>query len=405
MASPKTLEIVKATVPVLEEHGTAITTVFYKNMFNEHPELLDIFNETNQKLGRQQTALAMTVLAAAKHLEKLATLLPQVTQISHKHRALQILPEHYPIVGHHLLGAIKEVLGDAANDDIINAWTEAYDEIASVFIQIEHGMYEQEMWSGFAPFKITEKADLVVGADGIRSAVRRLLIGEDILPLRYLGCIVILGICKLDDITDCDRMLLDSATIFQTANGKERIYIMPYDKTSVMWQLSFPMSEDNAKKLRLNGAEALKEEALRRTPWHEPIPQILQATEVSKISGYPVYDRALLTPEHLAKADSVTLIGDAAHPMSPFKGQGANQALLDALALARAIAKGCSGQKDWREKGIRESVLINFELEMLQRSAVKVEDSAAAADFLHSELALYAADEPRGKVLKRNREF
>lgn len=159
MVSPKTLAIVKATVPVLEEHGTAITTVFYKNMFNEHPELLDIFNETNQKLGRQQTALAMTVLAAAKHLENLATLLPQVTQISHKHRALQILPEHYPIVGKHLLGAIKEVLGDAATDDIINAWAEAYDEIASVFIQIEHGMYEQEMWSGFAPFKITEKAE------------------------------------------------------------------------------------------------------------------------------------------------------------------------------------------------------------------------------------------------------
>ena len=157
MASLKTLEIVKSTVPVLEEHGTAITTVFYKNMFNEHPELLDIFNETNQKLGRQQTALATTVLAAAKHLDKLATLLPQVTQISHKHRALQILPEHYPIVGHHLIGAIKEVLGEAANDDIIGAWTEAYDEIASVFIQIEHGMYEAEMWQGFAPFTITEK--------------------------------------------------------------------------------------------------------------------------------------------------------------------------------------------------------------------------------------------------------
>lgn len=159
MASPKTLEIVKATVPVLEEHGTAITTVFYENMFNQHPELLDIFNETNQKLGRQQTALAMTVLAAAKHLDKLAVLLPQVTQISHKHRALQILPEHYPIVGHHLIGAIKEVLGEAANDDIIDAWTEAYDEIADVFIQLEKTMYEQEMWEGFAPFTITEKVE------------------------------------------------------------------------------------------------------------------------------------------------------------------------------------------------------------------------------------------------------
>ena len=159
MASPKTLEIVKATVPILEEHGTAITTVFYKNMFNQHPELLDIFNETNQKLGRQQTALAMTVLAAVKHLDKLAVLLPQVTQISHKHRALQILPEHYPIVGHHLVGAIKEVLGEAANDDIIDAWTEAYDEIADVFIQLEKTMYEQEMWEGFAPFKITKKVE------------------------------------------------------------------------------------------------------------------------------------------------------------------------------------------------------------------------------------------------------
>lgn len=157
MASPQTLAIVKATVPVLEEHGTAITTVFYKNMFAAHPELLDIFNETNQKLGRQQTALAMTVLAAAKHLDKLATLLPQVTQISHKHRALQILPEHYPIVGEHLIGAIKEVLGEAATDDIITAWIEAYDEIASIFIQIEHGMYEEAMWQGFAPFVITEK--------------------------------------------------------------------------------------------------------------------------------------------------------------------------------------------------------------------------------------------------------
>ena len=42
------------------------------------------------------------------------------------------------------------------------------------------------------------KADLVVGADGIRSSVRRLLIGEDAYPLRYLGCIVILGDLSFD---------------------------------------------------------------------------------------------------------------------------------------------------------------------------------------------------------------
>lgn len=163
MASPKTIEIVKSTVPVLEEHGTTITKVFYQNMFAEHPELLDIFNETNQKIGRQQNALASTVLAAAKHLDQLEVLLPQVTQISHKHRALQIKPEHYPIVGKHLLGAIKEVLGDAANDDIINAWAEAYGDIAEVFIQLEQAMYEQAMWDGFASFKVVDKT--LTGSD------------------------------------------------------------------------------------------------------------------------------------------------------------------------------------------------------------------------------------------------
>ncbi len=248
---------------------------------------------------------------------------------------------------------------------------------------------------------VKETADLVVGADGIRSAVRNQLIGEEALPLRYLGCMVILGICSLDDIGECDNSLLDSATIFQTANGNERIYIMPYDAVSIMWQLSFPISEKEAEALRSKGAEALKEEAIRRTPWHEPIPKILHATDKSKISGYPVYDRDLLTSELLQNGGAATLIGDAAHPMSPFKGQGANQALLDALSLAREITKGCSKQNDWRDKGIREYVLNRFEAEMLQRSAVKVEDSAAAAEFLHSELALYAADEPRGRVFKR----
>jgi 2-polyprenyl-6-methoxyphenol hydroxylase-like FAD-dependent oxidoreductase len=245
------------------------------------------------------------------------------------------------------------------------------------------------------------KADLVVGADGIRSAVRRLLIGEENSPLQYLGCIVILGICPLSSLHDLNSPLLDSATVFQTANGNERIYVMPYASDAVMWQLSFPMPEKEAKALSAKGTQALKDEACRRTQWHHPIPQILMATQEDRISGYPVYDRALLTPELFERSEKMTLIGDAAHPMSPFKGQGANQALLDALALARAIFKGCKPLSNWRKAGIRKSVLTGFEAEMLERSATKVQDSAEAAQFLHSEIVLHESDAPRRWFVKQ----
>ena len=247
-------------------------------------------------------------------------------------------------------------------------------------------------------------ADLVVGADGIRSTIRKHVIGETVTPLRYLGCIVILGICKLDLLPDIQSELLDSATVFQTANGHERIYIMPFTADSVMWQLSFPIDETEAKNISSQGAAALKQEAIRRTPWHSPIPEILNATPEANISGYPAYDRALLTPTQFEDAGPVTLLGDAAHPMSPFKGQGANQALLDALSLARTLYKGCRPGTPWREQGLRASVLTEYEHEMLERSTVKVQDSHDAAQFLHSDVVLYEGDEPRGRVLKREQK-
>ena len=163
MLSQQTIDIIKSTVPVLEQHGVTITKTFYSNMLGKHPELFNYFNRANQAQGRQQTALANTVLAAAKYIDNLQAIVPAVMQIAHKHRGLGILPEHYPIVGENLLGAIKEVLGDAATDDIINAWAEAYGVIADVFISIEEDLYKEAEqtagWRLFKSFKVAKKVE------------------------------------------------------------------------------------------------------------------------------------------------------------------------------------------------------------------------------------------------------
>lgn len=162
MLSNKTIEIVKSTAPILADRGIDITSHFYKSLFEDYPELLNIFNHANQKQGRQQTALANTVYAAATYIDQLEVLLPAVKQIAHKHRSLNVKKEHYPIVGEYLLKAIKEVLGEAATPDILMAWGEAYQVIAQVFIDVEQEMYDkakEEAWEEFKAFRVVDKVE------------------------------------------------------------------------------------------------------------------------------------------------------------------------------------------------------------------------------------------------------
>ncbi|WP_088105810.1 NO-inducible flavohemoprotein [Halalkalibacter urbisdiaboli] len=171
LLTEKTVKVVKSTVPVLAIHGEAITKRFYQMLFEAHPELLNMFNQTHQKEGKQPQALANSIYAAAQHIDQLEAILPVVKKIAHKHRSLNVFPEHYPIVGNYLLLAIKEVLGDAATNEILDAWGEAYQVIADVFIGVEKEMYQEAEnkhggWAGFRSFVVTKK---VVESDVITS--------------------------------------------------------------------------------------------------------------------------------------------------------------------------------------------------------------------------------------------
>lgn len=162
MLSQQTIDVVKSTAPVLQENGETLTRHFYKRMFAENPEVIPLFNQSNQEGGTQQKALAGAITAYAANIDKLEVLGNAVELIAHKHASLQIKPEHYPIVGENLLASIKEVLGDAANDEVIGAWAEAYGFLADILQGREQQIYSENArkdggWEGFRRFRVTQK--------------------------------------------------------------------------------------------------------------------------------------------------------------------------------------------------------------------------------------------------------
>ena len=136
-------EIVKSTLPALREHGATITRLFYTQMLEAHPELQTMFSADDQKSGEQAKRLAMAILAYVGNIDRLDLLGPAVTSISKRHVQTHVTAQQYPIVGHYLLGAIKQVLGDAATPEILSAWATAYQELADIMIAREKAMYAE----------------------------------------------------------------------------------------------------------------------------------------------------------------------------------------------------------------------------------------------------------------------
>lgn len=156
-------DIIKATIPLLETGGEALATHFYNIMLDGHPEVRPLFNQAHQANGSQPRALANGVLMYARNIDRLENLGPLASQIVNKHVALQILPEHYPIVGACLLRAIREVLGEEiATDEVIAAWAAAYQQLADILISAEEQVYESVAaapggWRGGRMFRVACK--------------------------------------------------------------------------------------------------------------------------------------------------------------------------------------------------------------------------------------------------------
>lgn len=208
MLSNNARPYIQASVPVLQTHGLAITTAFYHNMFQAHPELKHLFNMGNQANGSQQQSLAAAVFAYAANIDQAHVLQPVIDRIVHKHAAVGIKPAHYPIVGRHLLGAIVEVLGEAATPPLIAAWDEAYWLLAGEFIAAEARLYQSTGYAAdqWIAARITE---VTPAADGILSI--QLAAEDQALPAFKAGQYISVAVTLPDGLRQIRQYSLSDA--------------------------------------------------------------------------------------------------------------------------------------------------------------------------------------------------
>jgi 2-polyprenyl-6-methoxyphenol hydroxylase-like FAD-dependent oxidoreductase len=164
----------------------------------------------------------------------------------------------------------------------------------------------------------TDGGDLLVGADGIRSTVRDGLFGPS--PLRYAGYV------GWRAVSEVEPHLIDRGVFWETWGRGIRFGCVEIGGDSVYWFVAETARADSEPP-----AGGPKHSFLQRlADWHEPVARVIESTPEDVLTRTPIYDRAPLDRWGVGR---ITLLGDAAHPMTPNLGQGASQALEDAAVL------------------------------------------------------------------------
>ena len=140
--SPAVMATVKATAPALIQHGVAITTRMYERLFVD-PAIKALFDQAAQASGEQPRRLAAAIVAFAQNVDNLPALAGAVEKMAARHVQTHVRAEHYPAVAAALLPAIRDVLGEAATDEVLDAWGQAYWFLADILIAREKALYAE----------------------------------------------------------------------------------------------------------------------------------------------------------------------------------------------------------------------------------------------------------------------
>jgi salicylate hydroxylase len=207
-----------------------------------------------------------------------------------------------------------------------------------------------------------QQGDVVVACDGARSVIRAQMIGD---PFHYTGVSTITGFAAADRL----RRPVPSGSCFVTLGVGKMVFVWAIGDR-VLWQLGLPVRSEELEAL---GPAQRKHRALAEvSDWIEPIPELVTVTSDDACFAKDLSDR---DPIKVAHQGSVILMGDAAHPMTPHRGQGGNSAMVDAIKLAEALASAGANL---------DGALAAFEREMLSRTRPLVLASRNATISYHA---------------------
>ena len=271
-------------------------------------------------------------------------------------------------------------------------------------VSVADGVITFEDGTSSGPF------DVVVGADGVRSRIARN-------KPTYLGYVVALGIAPSEAVPPHLRR-----ATWQCLDGvANRMYSMPFDGCTdastdpaddvnattdvdrVMWQFSWREADEGAaRSLAKAGGFTIRETVQERCrDWASYVPHLVSETAPEDIVAYALVD---VDRVRCVVDDRTVLIGDAAHAMSPFKGQGANQALVDGVELARRLYRVPSLRPGSAPPPVAPlsltEALLDFERECIMRVTSKLNMSRANAQLTHSISALAVGDVPRAEAAR-----